>query len=56
VKASTLVAPVSRAPRSFAIVINPSPSESAYAMFVGYLDRDGDLEDCYSAGDAFVFA
>ena len=25
-------------------------------MFVGYLDRDGDLEDCYSAGDAFVFA
>jgi glycosyltransferase involved in cell wall biosynthesis len=25
-------------------------------LFVGYLDRDGDLEDCYSAGDAFVFA
>jgi glycosyltransferase involved in cell wall biosynthesis len=25
-------------------------------MFTGYLDRDGSLEDCYSAGDAFVFA
>ncbi len=25
-------------------------------LFVGYLDRDGALEDCYSAGDAFVFA
>lgn len=24
--------------------------------FVGYLDRDGPLEDCYRAGDAFVFA
>jgi glycosyltransferase involved in cell wall biosynthesis len=24
--------------------------------FVGYLDRDGSLEDCYAAGDAFVFA
>ena len=25
-------------------------------MFTGYLDRDGSLEDCYSAGDAFVFS
>jgi 1,2-diacylglycerol 3-alpha-glucosyltransferase len=25
-------------------------------VFVGYLDRDGPLEDCYCAGDAFVFA
>lgn len=25
-------------------------------LFVGYLDRDGALEDCYSAGAAFVFA
>ena len=25
-------------------------------FFVGYLDRDGALEDCYRAGDAFVFA
>ena len=25
-------------------------------LFVGYLGRDGELEDCYSAGDAFVFA
>jgi len=25
-------------------------------LFTGYLDRDGSLEDCYSAGDAFVFA
>lgn len=24
--------------------------------FVGYLDRDGPLEDCYRAGDAFIFA
>lgn len=24
--------------------------------FLGYLDREGPLEDCYSAGDAFVFA
>ncbi|MBK1699456.1 glycosyltransferase [Thiococcus pfennigii] len=24
--------------------------------FVGYLDRGGPLEDCYSAGDVFVFA
>jgi glycosyltransferase involved in cell wall biosynthesis len=26
------------------------------AFFVGYLSRDGALEDCYCAGDAFVFA
>jgi 1,2-diacylglycerol 3-alpha-glucosyltransferase len=25
-------------------------------LFVGYLRRDGALEDCYCAGDAFVFA
>lgn len=25
-------------------------------LFVGYLDRDGSLEDCYAAGDGFVFA
>jgi 1,2-diacylglycerol 3-alpha-glucosyltransferase len=25
-------------------------------FFVGYLDRDGPLEDCYCAGDAFIFA
>ncbi|WP_082806037.1 glycosyltransferase [Marichromatium gracile] len=25
-------------------------------LFTGYLDRDGSLEDCYRAGDAFVFA
>jgi glycosyltransferase involved in cell wall biosynthesis len=25
-------------------------------FFVGYLSRDGALEDCYCAGDAFVFA
>ena len=25
-------------------------------LFVGYLSRDGDLEDCYRAGDGFVFA
>ncbi|MGB1109530.1 MAG: glycosyltransferase [Gammaproteobacteria bacterium] len=25
-------------------------------LFVGYLDRDTDLKDCYRAGDAFVFA
>ena len=24
--------------------------------FLGYLSRDGSLEDCYAAGDAFVFA
>jgi glycosyltransferase involved in cell wall biosynthesis len=24
--------------------------------FLGYLNRDGSLEDCYSAGEAFVFA
>lgn len=24
--------------------------------FVGYLARDGSLEDCYSAGDVFIFA
>lgn len=24
--------------------------------FLGYLPRDGSLEDCYSAGDAFIFA
>ena len=27
-----------------------------HALFVGYLDRDGPLEDCYCAGHAFVFA
>lgn len=27
-----------------------------HVLFVGYLPRDGTLEDCYSAGDAFVFA
>jgi len=25
-------------------------------LFTGYLDRDGSLEDCYSAGSAFIFA
>ncbi len=25
-------------------------------LFLGYLDRNGPLEDCYRAGDAFVFA
>lgn len=25
-------------------------------LFVGYLSRDGDLGDCYAAGDIFVFA
>jgi len=28
----------------------------ANVTFLGYLDRQGPLEDCYSAGDAFVFA
>ncbi|MEY6433075.1 glycosyltransferase [Thioalkalicoccus limnaeus] len=28
----------------------------AHTQFVGYLDRGGPLEDCYSAGDVFVFA
>ena len=27
-----------------------------HVLFVGYLDRDGPLLDCYRAGDAFVFA
>ena len=27
-----------------------------HLLFVGYLGRDGELEDCYSAGDAFIFA
>jgi len=27
-----------------------------HLLFVGYLSRDGALEDCYRAGDAFVFA
>jgi len=27
-----------------------------HVLFTGYLDRDGSLEDCYCAGDAFVFA
>lgn len=29
---------------------------SEQVRFVGYLARDGSLEDCYSAGDAFIFA
>lgn len=29
---------------------------SGQVLFVGYLDRGGPLEDCYSAGDLFVFA
>ncbi|MBB1126940.1 glycosyltransferase [Thiospirillum jenense] len=29
---------------------------SENTCFVGYLSRDGALEDCYCAGDAFVFA
>lgn len=28
----------------------------AHTCFVGYLSRDGELLDCYCAGDAFVFA
>jgi glycosyltransferase involved in cell wall biosynthesis len=28
----------------------------AHVRFIGYLNRDGSLEDCYAAGDAFVFA
>lgn len=27
-----------------------------HVLFVGYLSREGALEDCYCAGDAFVFA
>lgn len=27
-----------------------------HVKFIGYLSRDGDLLDCYCAGDAFVFA
>jgi 1,2-diacylglycerol 3-alpha-glucosyltransferase len=27
-----------------------------HVRFVGYLSRSGPLEDCYSAGDAFIFA
>ncbi len=27
-----------------------------HVTFIGYLDREGPLEDCYCAGDAFVFA
>ena len=27
-----------------------------HVRFLGYLNRDGSLEDCYAAGDAFVFA
>jgi 1,2-diacylglycerol 3-alpha-glucosyltransferase len=27
-----------------------------HVMFIGYLDRDGELLDCYCAGEAFVFA
>lgn len=27
-----------------------------HTFFVGYLNRDGPLEDCYCAGEAFVFA
>jgi glycosyltransferase involved in cell wall biosynthesis len=29
---------------------------AAHVMFVGYLDRQGPLQDCYRAGDLFVFA
>ncbi|EIC23966.1 glycosyltransferase [Thiorhodovibrio frisius] len=29
---------------------------SEQVRFLGYLLRDGSLEDCYSAGDAFIFA
>jgi glycosyltransferase involved in cell wall biosynthesis len=29
---------------------------AAQVRFVGYLDRDGSLEGCYAAADAFVFA
>jgi glycosyltransferase involved in cell wall biosynthesis len=28
----------------------------AHVRFVGYLDRGGELQDCYRAGDLFVFA
>ena len=28
----------------------------SHVRFIGYLDRDTDLPDCYAAGDAFVFA
>jgi 1,2-diacylglycerol 3-alpha-glucosyltransferase len=27
-----------------------------YVRFMGYLDRQGELEDCYSAADLFIFA
>ncbi len=29
---------------------------SRYVRFLGYLDRHGELEDCYSAADLFLFA
>lgn len=28
----------------------------AHVRFLGYLDRDGELQDCFRAGDLFVFA
>ncbi len=63
-----LVRVKARVPGVLMVVAGEGPARRALAaqarvlgladntLFVGYLDRDGPLEDCYSAGDAFVFA
>ena len=63
-----LVRVKARVPEVLLVVAGEGPAGRALAdqardlgltdniLFVGYLGRDGPLEDCYSAGAAFVFA
>lgn len=57
-----------RIPEVLLIIVGEGPARSQLeaqartlglaenTLFTGYLDRDGPLEDCYRAGNAFVFA
>lgn len=57
-----------RVPKALLVIAGEGPASGSlrslteklgleeHVLFVGYLDRDGELLDCYSAGDAFLFA
>ncbi len=64
----TLVQIKTQVPDVLLVIVGEGPAQPQLAaliqtlglagntLFTGYLNRDGSLEDCYCAGDAFVFA
>lgn len=64
----TLVRVIQSVPDVLLVIAGEGPAEESlrrlcvdlglagHVLFVGYLDRGGDLLDCYRAADAFVFA